>query len=277
MFRIIADKCVLVLNRNGLKTQFNYDPVTGMMYRRQLPEYMMYLAPNGRKIWRKSDKKILLVGGGQSNIRKWLTELGFGFEITNVDFYTDYKSTVSHIHVKEDFYDWQVLVNTYDQEWALWSLPSYALSKQEVDKFFLKSALALSPNGVLRVFPINRGPGNACLDNMEYTNKQKKQDVLNILGYLKKLGFTVSVYYPQDMKNIIERIATSSNSIDRKLFEMFSRHVSKRRQRYIKTEFDAYQAKLLDKTAVAVNVQAPCRVGIKNTANEKIFEYLQTI
>lgn len=57
---------------------------------------MQYLAPKDEDIWRKTDKNILLIGGGQSNIRRWLKKIGNKSKITNVDFYTHYKSTVSH-------------------------------------------------------------------------------------------------------------------------------------------------------------------------------------
>lgn len=94
MFQVIEDEHLLFVNRNGIKTKFNYDLVKGMIYRRQLPEYMQYLAPKDEDI--KTDKNILLIGCGQSNIRQWLKKIGNKSKITNVDFYTHYKSTVSH-------------------------------------------------------------------------------------------------------------------------------------------------------------------------------------
>lgn len=274
MFQVIEDEHLLFVNRNGIKTKFNYDPVKGMMYRRQLPEYMQYLAPKDEDIWRKTDKNILLIGGGQSNIRQWLKKIGNKSKITNVDFYTHYKSTVSHNHFKEDFYDWQIESDHYDQEWALWSLPSYALSKKELEIFYIKSAIGLAPSGVLRVFPINRGPGLGGLAKDEYTKHQRAADTLNLLKELENLGFVVHVFYPKNMGNVIEKLKNSRRAKDKTLYELFVRKVSQRRQRYIKREFEDYQVKELHKTGIAVNITAPSETTAKKAANQKLYNML---
>lgn len=268
------DEHTLFVNRNGLEIKFDYDPFHGMMFRRQLPEYMQYLAPKGVSIWRNSDKKILLIGGGQSKVRQWFRKIGMNCEITNVDFYTDYKPAVSHVHIKEDFFDWNIPVDFYDQAWALWSLPSYALSKTEIMSFFIKGVLGLAPKGVLRVFPINRGPGDAGLLTIEYSNEQRKQDSIAILNQIKKLGFNVEFYSPQDTISIIDTIRNSKREQDKKIYDLFLKQVSQRRQRYIKQEFENYQTKPLNKIAIGVNIYAPANKSIKADANVKLINML---
>lgn len=247
------------------------------MFRRQLPEYMQYLAKKGDNIWRSTDSRILLIGGGLSNIRQWLKKLNVQCEITNLDFYTDYKSTVSHIHVKEDFYDWNIKADFYDQEWALWSLPSYALSKTELEIFFIKSVLGLAPNGVLRVFPINRCPGDANSSDIQYSKDQRRKDSLNILQKLEKLGFSVDIFYPQNMESIMKRIQKRNLNQDKQIYDMMIKYISKRRCRYIEQEFEHYQNKDKEKTAIAVNVSAPSESSVKETINVQLIRMLENL
>lgn len=275
MFQVVEDKYELLLNRNGIKTKFNYDPVYGMMYRRQLPEYMQYLAPKGKKIWRKKDNKILLIGGGQSNIRQWFKKIGVKIEISNVDFYTNYKSTVSHLHYKEDFYDWHIEPNHYDQEWALWSLPSYALSRKELEIFYIKSAIGLSAGGVLRVFPINRSPGLGGQASDDYSKDQRKADTIELLKQFKELGFTIEYYNPHDMEDVVDKLKRSRRPTDKTILALFIKQVSKRRQRYIKRELADYQKKELNKAPIAVNVIAPSKASVKYAANQKLNALLE--
>lgn len=277
MFRVSTKDYTLILNRGGVKTKLNYNPVKGMMFRRQLPEYMQYLAPKGESIWRDSDQDILLIGGGLSNIRQWLRKIGVQSKITNVDFYTDYKSTVSHKHFKEDFYDWDIPLDCYDQEWALWSLPTYALSKTELEAFFIKAVLGLKPNGILRVFPINRCPGDMNSSNIEYPKDQRKYDTIRILKKIEKLGFNVKIFYPQDMEYITDKMQMSDLDKDKKIYDMFIKYVSNRRRKYIEKEFEQYQNKPKDKNAIAVNITAPIKKDVKHIANVKLNKMLCTL
>lgn len=99
------------------------------------------------------DKKLLLVGGGTSTIRKELCSRGIFTEVTNLDFFFDFHPFVSHIHIKKDFYKYDLRANYYDEVWCLFSLPLYSFSEKEVGLFFAKSSLALKPNGNLRIYP----------------------------------------------------------------------------------------------------------------------------
>lgn len=87
----LIDEHTLFVNRNGLEIKFDYDSFHGMMLRRQLPEYMQYLVHKGVSIWHNSDKKF----GGKSKVCQWFRKIDMNCEITNIDFYTDYKSAVS--------------------------------------------------------------------------------------------------------------------------------------------------------------------------------------
>jgi hypothetical protein len=273
MFVINTDKSTLSLKRNDVQAEFNFDPISGMMFLRQLPEYMQYLGMKHDNIWRKNDKKLLLIGGGESEIRAWLQRIGVCLEITNIDFYCEPNQSVSNYHIKEDFYDWKIPVDYYDQEWALWSLPAHSLSKTEVYKFFAKSAIGLAPNGVLRIFPINRGPGEISICKNEYTNEQRCKDSIFMLKRLEQLGFTVIKYYPNNMKNIVSVLENSTEYPYKTIYTLFKENVSERRCNYIQDELHRYQQKEINKAPFAVNIIAPHNPVIKQMANIKLSHY----
>ncbi|MBN2651197.1 MAG: hypothetical protein JXR63_02355 [Spirochaetales bacterium] len=276
MISIDSRKHSLSLERNGIKAELNFHPTSGMMYKRQLPEYMQFLTKRNYELWRRDDKKLLLIGGASSKIRKWLSEVNVDLEITNIDFYNKMDPDVSHHHVQKDFYDWNVPYNCYDQEWALWSLPAYSLSKSEVEHFFIKSALALSPNGILRVFPINRGPGEMGDSNSTYTNEERKEDSIKILSHLTNLGYSVTQIFPREMENIVDHLEKSNRASDRRIYKLLNETHSSRIS-YMKEEIANYKRKSIDRTPIAINLTAPKDYMIKQKSNFVLIEYLNNI
>lgn len=280
MFNADKNKHTLFLERNGVKAELDFHPVSGMMTWRQLPEYMQFLTVKGTNIWREIDRKLLLIGGANSEIRKWLHEIDINAEITNIDFYSEPNPSVSEHHIKEDFYDWKIHLNYYDQAWALWSLPAYSFSKTELEIFFIKAAISLAPGGILRVFPVNRGPGDMGSYNKKYTNEKRRLDSINVFNFLAKLGYSIETIFPKDMDNIVELLKNSRKQFHI-LIHKFLNEISNRQDVHkpnrIEEELLNYQNKEPDKAPFAVNVTAPSNVAIKHAANMTLIEYLNSI
>ena len=137
--------------------------------------------------------------------------------------------------------------------------------------------LGLKPNGILRVFPINRCPGDMNSSNIEYPKDQRKYDTIRILKKIEKLGFNVKIFYPQDMEYITDKMQMSDLDKDKKIYDMFIKYVSNRRRKYIEKEFEQYQNKPKDKNAIAVNITAPIKKDVKHIANVKLNKMLCTL
>ena len=274
MFSKDKKKHTLFLKRQDIEATLNFDPQEGMMFQRQLPEYLQYLSKKGENIFRVFDKKLLLVGGACSNIRYWLDKIGIEMEVTNIDFYCEPNPCVSNHHIKKDFYDWSIRQNYYDQEWALWSLPAYSFSKQEVDIFFVKASLGLAQNGILRVFPLNRGPGNMGTSNKEYTNEERLKDSINILKFLTKIGFQVQNLHPKEMESIFQIIETKKTQLPYIISSLF-KTIDAERINYVKNELVNYQNKENAKTPFLVIITAPKDIKQKKLVNKKLVEFLK--
>jgi len=101
-----------------------------------------------------SKKKILLIGGGKSPIKKELNNLGINISITNVDpiKYNNPEYTADET-INEDFLTANV-EDKFDEIWCLFSLPLYIVNPDDVTKFFTKALELLADNGVLRIHPL---------------------------------------------------------------------------------------------------------------------------
>jgi hypothetical protein len=99
-----------------------------------------------------SNKKILLIGGGQSPIKKNLQ--GQDVHITNVDpiSYDNPEDTADHT-INEDFLTANI-EGKFDEIWCLFSLPLYIVNPDDVTKFYTKALGLLADDGVLRISPI---------------------------------------------------------------------------------------------------------------------------
>jgi hypothetical protein len=102
------------------------------------------------------NKKILLVGGGTSPV---LSDLEYRkilpARVENVDPYAFMPKNPRQKLVSEDYFDYQMQKDTWDEIWALYSLPAYCKTVSQIPEFYKKSLLGLAPKGNLRVCPTN--------------------------------------------------------------------------------------------------------------------------
>jgi hypothetical protein len=107
-----------------------------------------------------NDKNILLIGGGVSPVLRELEQKGMHPKsVTNIDPYCAESPDPRQNHIKEDFMTHDIGRDKYDEIWALYSLPYYVDNVNQVEPFYAKSLLALTPNGKLRVYPTNERKG----------------------------------------------------------------------------------------------------------------------
>jgi hypothetical protein len=143
--------------------------IASMTRRRGILEYLLMLCidkPEYDRIAERtanSPARILLVGGGASPIQK---HLGPSAVVTNIDPFppseslgdaADAGEVATETHVA-DFTEYPVPANTYDEVWALYSLPLYATSTAGVKIALAKAVLALKSGGKARIFPIGQCP-----------------------------------------------------------------------------------------------------------------------
>lgn len=102
----------------------------------------------------RDQPKILLIGGGQSSIKKDLGERNHNnIHVTNVDpvRYSNPEDTAD-LTINEDFLTANI-EGKFDEIWCLFSLPLYIVNPDDVTKFYTKALGLLADNGVLRIFP----------------------------------------------------------------------------------------------------------------------------
>jgi len=103
---------------------------------------------------RKSNPRILLIGGGESPIKQMLNGQEIPIHITNVDpiKYTNPENTAD-CTINEDFLTADI-VGKFDEIWCLFSLPYYLVNPIDVNNFYKKALDSLADEGVLRIYPI---------------------------------------------------------------------------------------------------------------------------
>lgn len=130
-------------------------------------DYFQNAVTNDRTLWdyqyllgtfrlkHLENKDLLLVGGGKSRIAAGLTRAHIKpASITNIDpFATPFEQCFGQKLISQKFSDYNMKPNTFDEEWALYSLPLYSANEGEIMNFWAKSIYGLKPNGKLRVYP----------------------------------------------------------------------------------------------------------------------------
>ncbi|MCL2629185.1 MAG: hypothetical protein FWD33_00595 [Alphaproteobacteria bacterium] len=100
-------------------------------------------------------KDILLVGGGVGCYQNSFLIYFEGLKFTNIDLHIDPMMHQKFAQIKSiqaDFTTYDNFVpNMFDEVWALYSLPLYAMSPEASKLFVLRSMLCLRPGGWLRV------------------------------------------------------------------------------------------------------------------------------
>jgi hypothetical protein len=158
---------------------------------RDLADYMKYLdiPEEQMKDWRSS---IMVVGGGDSPLASQLKERGLQVPCVNIDpcfpQHNPLNETQKH---PWNFLDSKVTgllkQQKFDEAWALFSLPMYALSPNDITQFYRQALTGLNTNGILRVFPYNDfSRSSNFVDGVKYLHgKQMKQTAEQIVKAMK--------------------------------------------------------------------------------------------
>lgn len=146
-------------------------------------------------------KRILLIGGGASPLKKELEKMGCECHVTNIDInsYENPKLTADTTIVG-NFLDHDFGEEQFDEVWALHSLPTYARNGDEVDNFYRKSIQLLIQQGTLRVSPytgfVNRLSPQEMVRSIVINRRSERtienlnqgQDIELVLGTKKQVG-----------------------------------------------------------------------------------------
>jgi hypothetical protein len=140
---------------------------TSVPHKRQFGEYKDYLFRNEE--FDPNGKRILLIGGGNSPILTNLLELGFWPKsVTNVDPFALPQNDSRQLLKRENFLTYNISYDSYDEIWALFSLPFWLDDVRQTDTLLSKALLGLAPNGNLRIYPVPlEGQGDQCLKIMK--------------------------------------------------------------------------------------------------------------
>lgn len=141
-----------------------------------------------------NEKKILLVGGGNSTIQEYFAKKT-KMNIVNVDFDPPQYSECDRIrNIKADFVADCDYKDEFDEIWALYSLPLYSPSKEMIYKYILKALLALKPEGVFRFFPIEYDTNEKLKTkdaDYDMATMENTRTVLKVLDSIKEYGVEV--------------------------------------------------------------------------------------
>ena len=141
---------------------FHYDTEYGRDYIRQ----------------KMKDKEIVLLGGGYSQIQKEFAENSiFPKKVVNVDPFIEKQKKDTDTLLKidascADFMEKMQRNGVYgaDEIWALFSVPVYLRSPQEIEQLFYNIDNLLNVNGVLRIWPLSVWD-----DDNEYNISKRKE------------------------------------------------------------------------------------------------------
>jgi hypothetical protein len=126
-----------------------------------------------RRLDALNGKSILLVGGGISPVLSQLNENNvYPRRVWNIDPYAYESKNTRQRLLKRDYLTYDIKGNLWDEIWALYSLPCYCKTYDQITQFYKKSLLALAPKGNLRAFPIDHSmlhllPGGKPLESRE--------------------------------------------------------------------------------------------------------------
>jgi hypothetical protein len=124
---------------------------------RSLELHCRRLEISSERLYALNKKRILLVGGGRAPIFSGLKQQKICPEIlVNIDPYVFAEEDNDNKHIKNikhDFMKYEIAPDSFDEIWALFSLPYYCKSADEATKFYAKALLATAPEGYLRVYP----------------------------------------------------------------------------------------------------------------------------
>jgi hypothetical protein len=140
---------------------------SSMPHERHFWEYKDYLFRNEE--FNPNGKRILLIGGGSSPILTDLLKLSFWPKsVTNVDPYALPQNDSRQMLQRENFLKYKIPYDSYDEIWALFSLPFWLDDIKQTDTLLANALLGLAPNGNFRVYPVPlENQGDECFKIMK--------------------------------------------------------------------------------------------------------------
>lgn len=100
------------------------------------------------------DMDILVIGGGEG-VYDFPYKLQTANRITNIDLFVPPAACDHSINsIQGDFMSAEFRPDSFDEIWALWSLPLYCPTSEAARIFFAKGCLFLKPGGKFRILPI---------------------------------------------------------------------------------------------------------------------------
>lgn len=177
-------------------------------FKREFHTYAAEMNMSDEDIRNLAGKKILLVGGGASPIKKNLNDIGIACHITNIDvFYSEKNPDNADTLITDNFLN-RHIVDEYDEVWASHSLPLHSDTEYEYEMFWTRALLALKPGGTLRVtgwlepkhtnffqkfnakFPntpmnLSRIPFIEKIDGAKINNEQSTEEFIKSLSFAK--------------------------------------------------------------------------------------------
>ena len=125
------------------------------------------------------NKKLLLVGGGHSQIQRALDFAKINCDVTNVDPYiNDARSARTVINYDFNKTNFE---NEFDEIWALYSLPLYSPDVMHAIKFYRRAAIALKPGGTLRIGGHPKWVHGALLAPIHFPRDKSNFEFLDIM------------------------------------------------------------------------------------------------
>lgn len=163
---------------------------------RDIDEYIQKLCISQSEFDRlnSSQYHVLLVGGGFSPIQPKFSQTLF--HVTNIDFSPSKQRTTKLHQITGDFLTQNLKKNSFNEVWALYSLPLYAQQVSSIDIFMAKAILALRPKGKLRIFPLEFNDDKKLITRdaeWEISTRVVTNTTMNFLSQLKQWGVSVKI------------------------------------------------------------------------------------
>jgi hypothetical protein len=193
---------------------------TSIPHERHFEEYKDYLF--GNEEFNLNGKRILLIGGGSSPILTDLLELGFcPKSVTNVDPYALPQNDSRQVLQREDFLKHKIQYDSYDEIWALFSLPFWLDDIKQTNTFLVNALLGLAPNGNFRIYPIPlENQGDDCLKIMKKLAENFTKAFPKAQCKFNNFGMDTAVFYLPHSKDGMNEWLEKNYKRNRNIFKI---------------------------------------------------------
>ncbi len=196
---------------------------TSIPHERQFWEYKDYLFKNEE--FNPNGKRILLIGGGSSPILTDLLKLGFWPKsVMNVDPYALPQNDSRQMLERENFLKYKISYDSYDEIWALFSLPFWLDDIKQTNILLAKALLGLAPNGNLRIHPVPlENQGDECFKIIKkFAEDFTKTFPWAQCKFNKNYGANTVVFHLSQSKDAMNEWLEKKYKRKRKIIEIIS-------------------------------------------------------